>query len=535
MIKKKDILLSTYFAIVFGLFSLISFVGLNDVNESNGCMITFFIISAIIWFVLSEVMIIAIGAMKEKKTIAIQWPVLLEGLNDKKFFLITCAFFFLMWLPTYLALFPGTFGYDAPIQFAYWKGYVPWSDHHPVAHTVFIGLFYELGKMVTGTDNGGMATCSFVQALIVTSSISYCLTVLRRKGVRFIYWIISVIFLGFNPFLKVLSFNCTKDVLFGAFFLFFIMILYQLILDKLIDIKKIIGLFVVGVLMCILRHQGIYILVVWLVFSLFTTATKNKKITIICTIMAIVFAVEGYSSIIHNTLEIEAGDSREMLSVPMQQMAYVCKAKLEGDTRVTVTDEELAQIESFIPEEGIRSYLSYNADPVKSTFDTASFKADLLSNIKVYIEIGLKNKRAYITVVRKMIEPYIHSEDMQFSSLMFAYTYPEIYSENIHLDSKNTFLYNELYKMTVDNYYNKLPVVNVIYDVSFSVWMLAVWVGMIFYRRNYNSWIICLPLILYMASLLLGPAALIRYLYPLVLFVPFMGYMILHEDRVEGK
>ena len=41
------------------------------------------------------------------------------------FFLLLVLF----WIPAFLALFPGTFGADAPIQLAMYDGIYPLSDH----------------------------------------------------------------------------------------------------------------------------------------------------------------------------------------------------------------------------------------------------------------------------------------------------------------------------------------------------------------------------------------------------------------------
>lgn len=82
--------------------------------------------------------------------------------------------------PGRLALFPGTFGYDA-----------------------------------------GFALYIALQGLAVTGSIAYSLLACRRRQVPLIWIALGGVWAALNPFLWVLAFSPTKDILFGVFLLCF--------------------------------------------------------------------------------------------------------------------------------------------------------------------------------------------------------------------------------------------------------------------------------------------------------------------------
>ena len=119
---------------------------------------------------------------------------------------------FLVYLPAWISLFPGTFGYDAPIQIAEYFGDAGTSltSHHPLAHTFLMGWLFSLGEMLFHSYTAGFVLYMALQVLAVTGSLSYSLLVCRRCRVPLIWIMLGALWAALNPFLWVLTFTSTK-------------------------------------------------------------------------------------------------------------------------------------------------------------------------------------------------------------------------------------------------------------------------------------------------------------------------------------
>lgn len=450
-------------------------------------------------------------------------------LSGKKLFFAIWLVIIVAWIIPFLALYPGTFGYDSPLELAYWDGSVEMSDHHPVFHTVLLGLLYDLGCNWFGSPNGGVVLFSIIQGLIVSSSIAYSIYIIKNKGASSIFVIVALAWTIFNPYIQALTFNSTKDILFAAFFLYFITLFYCHIVEKKSNVVRLVFMSVTGLLMCLLRHQGVYILFVLLLFVIFAPKKTNiKKIRTVIVIVSILLVTEMFNYVIHNVLEYEPGDSREMLSVPMQQMAYVCKLKIDGES-VYITDEQFENVKEFIPEEGIMVYDKRCADNVKSTFETDVFKENIGRNVKTYIQLGFQNKKEYLYAFKSLVSGYLNPEDREYNHLIYEYPFPQL-GYTMYRDSILERYYGFLEDSTSNMIFKKVPLLSVLYDMGLSIYLLVLLVGLCIYRKDYRLWLIVLPMFLFLLSLFLGPVALIRYMYPLMILTPFLVFQIIGKN-----
>ena len=520
--NKKELFLKLYIAIVFSVFTVFPLY----YNATEDTRLLLGLVSLVIWYLIADFALKAMGLIRKlfASMHTNKLDTFILNTKDIVFFLGCWICLILIWIPAYCTLYPGILGYDAPIQLRMWQGALELTSHHPLTHTALIGLLYDFGtKVLGGSSNTGVAVYTTVQGLIVTGSISYTLLALRRCGVRTIGLILSFVWLAFNPFLQVLTFNSTKDILFGAFLSVFLAVFMQCLWKEQWNKKTAAALMVFGILTCLFRHQGIYFFAALLLFILIAPRPlkKLKKPLVIVMVVVVVF-FEGFSFICNNVLKIEAGDSREMLSVPMQQMAHVCLMKLDG-VDVNVSDEQLAQVETFLPEGGIRGYESNTADYVKACFDTEAFTADLGKNVLTYIELGLQNPQHYSYAFRSLSEGYIDSDEMEYTGLMFMYTFQDALNIDVY---RSPIMFDDYYDILVNNTfslgYERAPLLSVLYKPSYCVWLLAALIGVVFYRRDYKLWLLILPILLLCVSLFLGPVSLVRYLYPILLLVPLM-------------
>ena len=89
----------------------------------------------------------------------------------------------------------------------------------------------------------------------------------------------------------------------------------------------------------------------------------------------------------YGALGIEPSDPREMCSVLMQSAARVWNLDNQG-----LSEEEKEAFLSVIDEEGLNSYLSRFADPVKAYFNGKKFASDPGPFLKAWFSAGMRHK-----------------------------------------------------------------------------------------------------------------------------------------------
>ncbi len=402
------------------------------------------------------------------------------------------------------------------------------TDHHPVVHTWLLGSLISFGHALFGSYNAGVALYTAFQGLCVSASLSYLLLTLHRHNIHALYVPVTLLWFGCNPYLQVLAFSCTKDILFGACFAVFLVTLYRLYYDEKEKAgrRDIVLLSVFGLLSCLLRHQGVYILAVLLLFTAFY---KCHRRAILISLFSVLVITELFGYCCHNLLGFKASDPREMLSVPMQQMASVCKDKLLGGT-AKVTDRQLATVETFLPEEGILNYTASSADPVKYTFVTDAFFEDFGTNLSTYFALGIQNVHSYVVAFKRMTAPYFKAEEYTVRGLMTEYSFLDRYTENFRHHSLFPAYDRYLVKTTTNPQYTILPGASLLFNPNLGVWLAFAALGVAIQKRNRKKFLLLLPILLYFATLLLGPVALIRYVYPLLLLAPLIAFLMVAEE-----
>ena len=97
-----------------------------------------------------------------------------EIFPQRSFFIQLWLLLFLAFLTAWIALFPGTYGYDAPIQIAEYfrEPGTQMSLHHPLVHTWLMGSLFSLGNRLFHSYTAGFVIYMGIQGLAVTGSIA---------------------------------------------------------------------------------------------------------------------------------------------------------------------------------------------------------------------------------------------------------------------------------------------------------------------------------------------------------------------------
>lgn len=240
-----------------------------------------------------------------------------------------CIMMFIMillfWLPSYLSVYPGLFNYDAPGQLiSYLEGVM--TEHHPVLHTYLLGKVFCMGYSIFGDLNIALCFYFCFQMIVFSLMTVYIFGFFYEKNVPIAIHAILFCMITMYPPITLHLLCVTKDNFFALFFVCFLIANYKMF-DKVDDIYNIWDciswiIFLLGTF--IYRNNAVY--AIGLCFPIWLYGVmKNKKIIkkslVMLGIVVTIFLIYKYP--ITKMLTVEGIDSREMMSVPIQQYSRI--------------------------------------------------------------------------------------------------------------------------------------------------------------------------------------------------------------------
>lgn len=461
--------------------------------------------------------------------------------------LICSALIFLCWLPVFLAYYPSVFAYDAEGQL-YQVIAHDYSTHHPLLHTLFLGAFFRLGGQVLGSYSAGMAVHSVAQMLLMAGVFGYTLSYLYRKGVSMYLSVMLLLFYALFPTNQVLSVSTTKDVLFSALVLLYTIMMWRMTSESFTK-KDWIGYVFISVLLLLFRNNAVYAYVLSVPFIYLMLGRENaaeksdgtllRKRYLTASVLSLALFAMG-SMALKTSLRAQSGSPREMLSIPLQQMA---RTRVEAEE--ALSSEMRQELEKYIPSEWVfAAYNPYLADPVKNR---AVIHDDPAGLIKTWIRLGTQHPQIYIDAFLDNSVGYWFLEDRTHAQIYgigsesgFGYlsTDNRVMPAGCEIVERSYMprLREAMERVVSDNAYQKLPVIRVIFTPAFYWWTLCMYIAAAIYRRRYKMLLPAAFLVVYYLSLLLSPTVLIRYMYPFVVTVPAICCCLSRESGgPDGK
>ena len=464
----------------------------------------------------------------------------------------------LAWLPVYLAYYPGICAYDAPVQTGQIMDHY-YFDHHPIVHTLFLQGMLWLGSRIFGSVNAGMALYTAVQMLLLAGSMSYGLLVLHRRKAG-TAWQLVILLLGmFFPFHWYMSVSMTKDTVFSAFLLLQLVSFTELLLEDRRSLRPGAGDLVFGIAtvgMILFRNNGKYAMIVLLVFQVLTVCFGRKARKLWGRLLAVslsAFCVGLFVlSAVFSATHAEQGDRREMLSMPIQQMArcmvYHGGIGVLASDDGTMDDTDKALINDFILDEAYRDYDPGFADPVKRHTNTYVVRYRSGDFIRTYLHL-LKQYpgdmiNAALATNAGFLSPFdvTHAEVNRVegrAGLSYVQTRWEedaLNGRGIYKDSKWPRLFEQLENWAENNSYLQIQVLKYLFVPGSYLWLYLGLAAILVIAGRKR---LCLPLAIvagYYGTMLLGPTVQMRYVYPVMLALPYLlALMAVRCRKAEKK
>ncbi len=466
----------------------------------------------------------------------------IASMGPGKVFLASFCLIALCFLPGYLAYYPGICSYDFSIQLGQVTG-AGYNDHHPILHTLLIQFFLWAGRTLWGSATAGIGLFALLQMLALAAVFALGIALLHGFRVKPVWLVLLQLFCMGYPFHWYLSISMAKDVLFTVFFL---MLVYALCIfwkkDGKIWVSRV--LLVSGVLGVILfRTNGRYALMVLIgvVFLAFLRGRKHRRsLGILLAYCAGAFLVGNLLlSGLFRATGAKQGDRREMLSMPIQQLArcmiYHGGAGVLSQDDHTMSQADRALIQDFLLNEGYKEYRADIADPVKRNTNTYVARYRTKEFLGTYFRLLGQYPGDFINAALTVNAGYLYPEDTSHAWIndngrdrglgyvQTRWVEPELNAAGIYKASKWESLYEGMEEWADDNAYLKLPVLKYLFVPGTYLWLYLLLFSCLLVHRRFRM---CFPLALilgYYLTLFLGPAVQLRYLYPVMAALPYLA------------
>ena len=438
----------------------------------------------------------------------------------KHSFIMPLVIILICWLPYLIAYYPGILGADQSNQVKQFLGYdIPeWSasnstklidenvkitNHHPVLHTIGIGLCAKLGLAI-GNVNFGIFIFTLMQYILLGIALANIINFMKKLKVP--YWIkmLSLLLFALSPTIAVCSVQVNKDVIFASLIILYVIRLYELIKssnNKKLTIKSCIGIIILSLLVCLFRNNGIYAIVLSLPFVAIIAKLNRKQILISSITVLIIYQL--IISVILPLFKIPNSGIREMLSVPFQQTARYVKE--HGDE---VTEEEKQIIDKILDYDTLAErYDPLLSDPVKRDYNKNATTEDLINYFKVWFAQFLKHPTTYIQATMNNVYGYFYPE-----TNLRQYNYYMVNSIE-DINEIENFDYGYIDELQGERHFikgiasiiTKFPGISWTMNIAFNVWLIMIIFVYLIYSKKNRYIIYLLPFISIILVCILSP------------------------------
>ena len=523
---KRLIICASIISILFALFEVVgysinSYMNLSGIFE-NGNTIFKALIKFVGNFILIYSIIVAIFNFLSKKFIVTNTQKEGKIFNKTiKSFFIIWAIIFIAWLPYFLTYYPGLTTSDSMAEIYQAIGRNSLSNHHPVLHILLISICIGLGNLIKDY-NLGVAIYSIVQMLILSSIFSFSIYYMSKRNAPRNIQIITLIFYALYPINALFSIIMWKDVLFAGIMLLFTISITEMCsnTERFLKSKYLNALFIITILLVILfRNNGLYVVALLLPFLLIAYKKYWKKILLIFVISILTTSI--IKGPIFSLLNIEEGQVREALSVPMQQLARVEKYKSDS-----LTKNEQNLIHKYIQTDEIGTiYNPVISDPIKNHFNSQNFSENKGEFISLWVGLFFKYPVEYIE---------------SFLCNSYGYWYPEASHwvanrtvENNDIGIQNSPKFPTEFIQRIDSLIEKrdLPIISMFFSIGFAFWIIVVFFMYSIYTKKYKQLLAYIPILILWLTTLASPVFCeYRYVYSMFTCIPILVFGTLSLD-----
>lgn len=455
----------------------------------------------------------------------------------RRLFWLSAAMIFLGSVPYLILYAPGLNIFDTHDQILQFFGYPSYigdgsalSDHHPVFLTVVYGLFMKAG-VALGSPNAAQLCYSLLSMAAVALAFGYAFVTLYDLGLGDRPLLLLAACVALYPVLALYAFNMCKDVSAAPFVLIFAaqaLRIHRTHGAVMRSNRFAVGVFANAFMLMLTRKPSLYALAFAAVFMILAYPGVRRRMAAALLGAALVFQV-GYTSLLLPALGVVPGETREMLSVPLQQVARVL-AEGRG-----VPQEELDAVARVMDVDfAAEHYDPRLSDPVKDSTNPDMTGADLAAFMGAWLRIGLRHPAAYVEAWINQIYGYFYPSDSN-TIVCLTLSSPDqggvTLTQSPALEGARLELHNVIYFRL-----RRLPGIGALFYADTIVWLFLFAQLAIVLRHGLRA---LAPAMFFVGTLgicLLSPkSGEIRYLMPILYALPALLGLALLPAQGDGE
>lgn len=548
-VNRKNIKYGVPFSLIAALFILLcdSYFELNSWDKLFGSTSAFVTsgikgvgIATLVFFVFDLVNRISIEKVQNSA----------NGSTVKTFFKLTFIMF-ACWIPYMIIMAPGAMGTDTRDQFAQilGNGDMSWTiatinrppntpllnNHHPVFHTLLLGIFLKFGELI-GSYFAGIELYCVLQSLVFAGALTFSVLKLKEYGMSKTLLKIVYIFFTLCPLFPMWGMATFKDTPFTIILLVTFILLYDAFkFPEKFDKKKYFILLIALLLLMMIRNNGFYMVLAVFPFVIIHFRKDKKfliKIASVMLIPIIIFKV-GYTGVAFKVVGVTDGSPREMLSVPFQQTArYI----LEYEDEVTPEEEDailgiLCDVENPSLHLIAQRYVPDRSDRVKAMYNRYATTDDLINYFKTWFAQLTKHPDVYVEAFLNLNFSWFtfdSNHDIICYTGVDDRTIPD-YLEGLD----NPEALNEARSAVAQmvGVLDSIPLVSCIFEFSFYTWAYVIIFIAMLIRKKHKELLASILIYANYAICFVGPVAYMRYVIPMVACLPFVIFITFSRDK----
>jgi hypothetical protein len=303
-------------------------------------------------------------AKKEWRWVSTLWARVSDGWAGRAYrrrpVLFVMGVLLLCWAPYLVIFFPGTVVWDMAEMAAMQFGLREMTTWHPVLMTWLFSGCVRFGR-VFGSDNIGVFCFTLLQSALLSYALSRALELVRKLNASRAFRMSALFFFAFTPVFASFAQAVGKDTVYAALVLLFTVQTIERLRFGTPKPAAVIGFGLTALLMCLTRHNGVYLLLPTAAVLAFVLRGNVRWLAMAAlgAALAVVFMFNG---LLVPALGIKDARASGVYSAAFQQSARVLRDR-------EVDAEEYAEIDRVLDAEHLAAlYEPIISDPVKYTF-----------------------------------------------------------------------------------------------------------------------------------------------------------------------
>jgi len=427
-------------------------------------------------------------------------------------------------LPYLFYFYPGTVHWDGLAQLNQFFGISVWDNHYPALSTYLFGTLMQVGNHLFD-DNFGIFLYTFIQYIFSSFILAYAVAYVAKKTKNILMTLLVLLFFAFYPVWPINAITYVKDT---YYYLFFLLLVIQISIyydsSNRVNWFYFIKVSIALTGMWLFRNDGFYVvmitLLIWIVWEHRDLSAR------ILSMLFLFFVVLNatYHQVVLPHLNVLEGSPREMMSIPLQQVARYCKYESESLTTndlliledvFLVSCARLGELYNPETSDNIKMYFLYNPSLTQIQQFSKLWLNKFLHRPDIYFDAFLENYYGYFYPMRREYKDGIAWFSIQ-------------YSEPVYTGDFDLYMLDHRFnhRMSIERFVNNLRqtrVIELFFNVGTFVWMLIILFFFMLRERDYKKLIVFVPSIVTLAICLVSPVnAYVRYVLPIIVSIPIL-------------